>query len=646
MATLAEVVDQLQKQNDHTVQLVDRLDQLAESNTQLVSKFSLFLRDQAAERKRDRLRSEESRREGSADEVKSLSQKIAEFGKGGGFAKGAAEGFLGPRLSEFLSNFLGSTFGTGGVLLTALPRLIGRIVGTLGFAGIVATFGEEALSMLFKQVNESGKLGLSEDQIGSLASDVNDGLIVGILAGLVTKNPFFKLGAFIVGYFKDEILSAVKSLFGITGNEESGYTAKLPFMDEIDLGDSMTAIETTITGVVTAVAGLVTLFIGRKLRGIPNMVRRMLGLTPAAAGAGAGAGAAGAAAGGARAATINAAQRTALSSLDDAALAAAGFVRNRGGTIVRAGTNQFASNAELLNLLASQRNPMFGRLVGIAKKIPALGTIITSGLAASIILDESIEPEEKVNQLGELFGSVLGGVGGAALAAKAAGVIGLTMGPVGGFITGLGGAVIGGFAGGWAGRQIASYILGQEVEGTIPPEVAADVSVDSKSFSGQAIAGQAYTPGSNLSREQVQAVSADMNVGKLPNQQLFDDYMRTVETGEYATPVPVTQQDAPTRMKIYDEFGDARELTNQEQQGYTGQLLAGKVSTADIIQKLSSEGNLNMVVNNYNIDNSDNRSSTSMSTGGGGRSGASSTPLQSRDTELYDWYGSFGQVAR
>ena len=635
MATLADVVDQLQRQNQNVEALSNKLEQVVAANNDglgvLANKFSMFINKLDKRDSENRLRAEEARREDSGDnELKTLSDKIAEFGKGGGFTKGLSEGIFGARLSEFLSNFLGSTFGTGGILLSALPRLLGRVAGGLGLAGIIYTFGEDALSALFKQVNESAGFGFSNDKIDQFASDAADGLMLSVLTGIVTKNPFVKIGAFLVGYFKDEILNFVKSIFGIQGDDENGYTANLPFMESIDLGDSMAAIEATITGVVTAVAGLLSLFIARKFRGIPGMARKLLGLAPAAAGAGAGA-AAGAAAGGAgrtAAATITAAQRTALSNIDDAALAAQGLARNSAGAIVRSGTNQFISNAEQLNLLAAQRAPRFGKLLGMATKVPALGAIITSGLAASIILDDSIDQNQKVEELGGLFGSVLGGVGGAALGGAVAGALGLTTGP-GALLTGAAGIVLGGFAGDWAGRQIASHLLGGEVATEIPPEVAADISTET------GIAGQVYTPGTNLSVEQMRAVELSAAMGKLLDDQLLEDYDRTITSGEYNTN-PMQDIVKPIANSSGNTLSTGVGTYAQQSPG-SARIGLRRGRSGEELNALDAIAATNVIINNY-IDNSDNRSNTSMTSQG--RSGASSTPLPSRDYESYDWYGS------
>ena len=105
----------------------------------------------------------------------------------------------------------------------------------------------------------------------------------------------------------------------------------------------------------------------------------------------------------------------------------------------------------------------FGRAAQIVLKgIPILGTLLTGGVAASILLGEGTR-DEKIESLGGLLFSVLGASGLAALGVSV-GALGGPFGAVGGFLLGgIGGAI----AGEKLGRVLASFILGGD-----PPEIA------------------------------------------------------------------------------------------------------------------------------------------------------------------------------
>lgn len=95
----------------------------------------------------------------------------------------------------------------------------------------------------------------------------------------------------------------------------------------------------------------------------------------------------------------------------------------------------------------------FGMLKNIAKRLPYIGTLITSGTLASILMDKSLNEDQKMNAIAGLFGGVVGG---------------LTAGAAGGMLLGLPGAVVGGaigaFAGEWGGEQLAKWLLGDTSE--------------------------------------------------------------------------------------------------------------------------------------------------------------------------------------
>lgn len=95
----------------------------------------------------------------------------------------------------------------------------------------------------------------------------------------------------------------------------------------------------------------------------------------------------------------------------------------------------------------------FGMLKKIGKSLPYIGTLVTSGTLASILMDKTLNDDQKMNAIAGLFGGVIGG---------------LTAGAAGGLLLGLPGAIVGGavgaFAGEWGGEQLAKWLLGDTSE--------------------------------------------------------------------------------------------------------------------------------------------------------------------------------------
>lgn len=101
-----------------------------------------------------------------------------------------------------------------------------------------------------------------------------------------------------------------------------------------------------------------------------------------------------------------------------------------------------------INAKAASKFPKFKDVIKFGKGIPFLGTLISGGLLASILLDDKTSDEEKNKLIGGLFGGMAG--------ATALGMLGGAMlGPVG-FI---GGAITGGLFGDQAGQVFADYLL-------------------------------------------------------------------------------------------------------------------------------------------------------------------------------------------
>lgn len=623
MATLlSDVIDELKTTSSSLSRVADVVQTLSESiseksNIQALLKPLQNIETQLvrviANDGKSKLKEEENRREESAriEEERTHRTEIRQASDPISLADAFRQGLGITAAYEVFHNTIGRLvtsvgtylFGAGGIMMLA-AKSAGRFVRLGAIGALVATFGEAAIGQFFDYLGQNFNIEIDQDTQDTIAAKVTDGVAGGILAGLLTKNPLARIGIGITYAFRDQIIDAVKWLFGVETRDDGTVVATLPFVGEIDLGESMGLIETAITGIAAALAAGIALIVSRRLNaGVSGLIGRLLGnpgTRSSAARTVANTAAAGATAGAARAATISAAQRTALGSLDDAALAAQGMARNASGQIVRQGTNQFISNAEQLNLLAATRNSRFARLLSYGRYAPALGAIIASGQLAAVMLNDDLSEDQKIEEVGAIIGSTLGGLSGFAAGGLIAGALGSTTGP-GAFLTGLGGALVGGFAGDWAGREVARFIITGSTDDRIPGEVLNNIQYEEDFGS----------PGGHYS---------------IP---------------EHSNIIPAPVETDAGRMRLYDEFGGYRNLTRVEQQGDLGRLLGTTTllpstlspsgPSASALGSISPMGGssattlfqvappVNPTIINNIIDNSDN-SNTTIGGGGGGSS--------------------------
>lgn len=117
----------------------------------------------------------------------------------------------------------------------------------------------------------------------------------------------------------------------------------------------------------------------------------------------------------------------------------------------------YDQDKDLMSRLRKSKYRRLARLSGV------LGSVISMGFLASILLNENIDDDEKIELIGRELGTIFGGVGGAALGTAAGLALGFTSGP-GMLLTGIGGGIAGAFAGEWLGTQIASGIVGSKTD--------------------------------------------------------------------------------------------------------------------------------------------------------------------------------------
>jgi hypothetical protein len=159
--------------------------------------------------------------------------------------------------------------------------------------------------------------------------------------------------------------------------------------------------------------------------------------------------------------------------------AVTGAAKTGGGFLSKA-FGAVSSFAGKLNPINAIKGPIIKNapklLSTVLTKIPGIGALITTALAAydiaSIKSNPTLTPEEKKKQIGSsissVLGSVIGSVGGGLLVGTMASVVPVLGTTLGGVLGSLGGALVGSYIGGWIGDAIGPekvYDLAASVPG-------------------------------------------------------------------------------------------------------------------------------------------------------------------------------------
>ena len=140
-----------------------------------------------------------------------------------------------------------------------------------------------------------------------------------------------------------------------------------------------------------------------------------------------------------------------------------------------------ANKAKLMKKFPRLKALFTGAGSKILKAVPVLGTLLTVGAGASILLSDAPR-DQKVKELGALLFGTLGASGLAIL-----GGIGGTFfgGPLGTILGSVTGAIGGYFAGDFVGRQLAGFLLGDEVTAGSIPKVPAPTGMSPGAMGGE-----------------------------------------------------------------------------------------------------------------------------------------------------------------
>lgn len=137
-----------------------------------------------------------------------------------------------------------------------------------------------------------------------------------------------------------------------------------------------------------------------------------------------------------------------------------------------------------LNEKAASKFGRFGKLLSVGKRVPILGSLLTTGMIASTLMNDELSTEEKSRQLASQLLGIGGATLGGILMSMAGGAVG---GPVGALVGGLLGAAGGALAGEQLAGELANLILGGESQ----------IMEAAKAASGAGVTGSAGAGGTS-----------------------------------------------------------------------------------------------------------------------------------------------------
>lgn len=245
MSSLAEINQQLMEQNKEQ-----------ERTSVAVEDVRKALIAQMKEERRGRLDEKEDRKE---------AKKVAQ--KPQGFMAGLAEGTGAAGLGRFAQSLLGALFGglSGGAIAGLAGTVAGKLLKGTVLAGLISTFGEDAIKSLFDKLKEKGiDFGFSKEQEDEIASRATDGLFAYVISGIIFRNPLVRIAAAIGTAYRDKIFDVIEYVLGIKITDLGGKNGFAVSMPNFFGGNDFKLDETWINGLTTAVTAF-TAWLGLKL---------------------------------------------------------------------------------------------------------------------------------------------------------------------------------------------------------------------------------------------------------------------------------------------------------------------------------------------------------------------------------------------
>lgn len=245
MSSLAEINQRLIEQNNEQ-----------ERTSVAIEDVRKALITQMKEERRGKLDEKEDRKE---------AKKVAQ--KPQGFLAGVAEGTGIAGLGRFAQSLLGALFGglSGGAIAGLAGAVAGKLLKGTVLAGLITTFGEDAIKSLFDKLKEQGiDFGFSKDQEDEIAKRTTDGLFAFVVSGILFKNPLVRIAAGIATAFKDKVFNVIEYVLGIKITDMGGKNGYAVSMPDFLGGENFKLDESWITGLTTAVTAF-TAWLGLKL---------------------------------------------------------------------------------------------------------------------------------------------------------------------------------------------------------------------------------------------------------------------------------------------------------------------------------------------------------------------------------------------
>ena len=206
-------------------------------------------------------------RRGRLDEKEDRKEAKKVVGKPQGFLSGVAEGTGVAGLGRFAQSLLGALFGglSGGAIAGLAGTVAGKLLKGTVLAGLITTFGEDAIKSLFDKLKEQGiDFGFSKDQEDEIAKRTTDGLFAFVISGILFKNPLVRIAAGIATAFKDKVFNVIEYVLGIKITDMGGKNGYAVSMPDFLGGENFKLDESWITGLTTAVTAF-TAWLGLKL---------------------------------------------------------------------------------------------------------------------------------------------------------------------------------------------------------------------------------------------------------------------------------------------------------------------------------------------------------------------------------------------
>ena len=266
------------------------------------------------------------------------------------------------------------------------------------------------------------------------------------------------------------------------------------------------------------------------------------------------------------------------------------FSLDANGRLQKPGGGGFASDADALKALQDSLDPryskVFGRLVALFKMVKIAASVYLMYEVYLILNDDKLYPtrNSKIEAMAPYLGSIVGGLGGAAIGGAMGSIPPLT--GWGTLIGGLAGGIAGSFAGGWLGGVIAKWAFEEDPTESDREDVLAatgqNVSPRPTSQGGrnkfQTRWDDRYGATHNTDGTLMSPAGGRGNTVEGPGDRFPQYYKEGANgTGAGYTPPTYNEVDENGRLILYDAFGNPAAINDIQNNGPLGRMLRGEV---------------------------------------------------------------------